>query len=79
MVERSTISALRDPSSLMSYCLGDYATCPSWHLEKQRIEAGGAKELLDRPDPDQTAASRMRELGGSIDYEPIEYTDYGVE
>lgn len=78
-VERSTITALRDPSSLMSYCLGDYASCPSWQAEKQHVERGFVAELLDMADPAQTAAGRMRQLGGEIEYEPIEYTDFVTE
>jgi hypothetical protein len=78
-IERNTLTALRDPSSLLGYCLSDYSACPTWQAEKQHVEAGHRRALLDMPDLERTAADELRKLGGTIEYEPVEYTDYVAE
>jgi hypothetical protein len=46
-IERNTLSALRDPSSLLTFCLSRYDSCPTWELEKRRVADRIARELAD--------------------------------
>lgn len=39
-IEKNTLTALRDPDSLSTYCFGNYAMCTSWQTEKVWIEDG---------------------------------------
>lgn len=39
-IEQAVLTAQGDPSSLASFCLGNYRVCPTWAFEKERIEEG---------------------------------------
>lgn len=39
-IEKNTLSALRDPESLSTFCMGNYTMCTSWQTEKTWIEEG---------------------------------------
>lgn len=76
-VEDTTISLLRDPSSFVHFCMGDYTRCPTWQAEKERIAAGERDELIDRDnEPPKTFAQEVREMGGSVEWDPLEMTYY---
>lgn len=46
-IERNTLTAAHDPSSLALYCLGDYTTCPSWRFAKDREHEARMMGTLD--------------------------------
>jgi hypothetical protein len=54
-VEDNTLTAAADPSSLESFCFGQYVLCPSWEQAK-RWEQEGRGEERDKP-----FAERQRE------------------
>jgi hypothetical protein len=54
-IERNSITALRDPSSLLNFCMGDFHMCPSWEFEQNRIEDGHRLDVIEH-DPDRRAA-----------------------
>lgn len=39
-IEGEVIDGRMNPSSLMSFCLGAYKTCPTWIADKDAIAAG---------------------------------------
>lgn len=73
-VEEQTITFLRDPSSLVNFCMGLYTLCPSWQAEKGRIEEGTVKPLVERDDAPPTFAEQVRGRGGKLDFDPVEVT-----
>lgn len=36
-IEHNTLTIRRDPTSLVSFCLGRYDTCSTWREDKHRI------------------------------------------
>jgi hypothetical protein len=57
-IEGTTLTAKSDPSSLVTFCLGEYHLCTTWEAEKLRIEEGRMSGLLDY-DPDRERAARQ--------------------
>lgn len=39
-VEDTRLTSRQDPQSVLSFCVGDYESCPSWMAEKEAIAAG---------------------------------------
>jgi hypothetical protein len=73
-VEEETITFMRDPSSLVHFCMSSYTLCPSWQAEKGRREA---KPLIEQDnEPPKTFAERTRDLGGQVEWDPTEITYY---
>lgn len=76
-IEGSSLLAQTEPTSLLVYCLDRYDACPTWREEKGRVASGDHVELAERqPDVRRNAGQWVRELGGEIEYEPVEYIDY---
>jgi hypothetical protein len=77
-VERSVLSAKLDPSSLQSFCFGEYAQCPSWIAQKEWIDEGLRSSLLDQPNRAMEDRRReWEELGVEVELPgEIEVTHY---
>lgn len=45
-VERGPVDSRTDPQSLLTFCFGDYKTCPSWRAEKERERLGHRAPLV---------------------------------
>lgn len=56
-VEQGTIDGRTDTSTVSNFCMANYALCPSWQAEHERI-AAGRKTVFDRRDLAEMKATR---------------------
>lgn len=56
-VEQGTIDGRTDTSTVGNFCMSNYALCPSWQAEHERI-AEGRKTVFDRRDLEAMKAKR---------------------
>lgn len=59
-IERKTMTALEDPSTLMVFCTNRYDLCTTWQTQKEWEEEGYRSEKAD-DERDTVAARKARE------------------
>jgi hypothetical protein len=68
-VDRNTLTALRDPQSLDTFCFGNYAMCTSWQMEKEWVAEGHHRHVTEQSNEGDREKRRKEweELGVQVE------------